>query len=213
VGDFSLSWAMPVVQSAVNCTVRMSGTSNRSHRPTELLIAWTRGELRAFDELVPLVHDELRQLARKYMARERRDHTLQASALVNEAYLRLIDLQQIKWQNRAHFFAMSARMMRRILVDFARAKRNEKRGGGVPRITLDEALLPPIETSRDLVALDDALHALAAVHPRKSDVVELRYFGGLSLEETAEALHVSIDTVKRDWRFARLWLLREIEGR
>jgi RNA polymerase sigma factor (TIGR02999 family) len=190
----------------------MSGTSNRSHRPTELLLAWGRGETRAFDQLVPLVHDELRRLARRYMARERRDHTLQASALVNEAYLRLIDLKQMQWQNRAHFFAMSARVMRRILVDFARAHRNEKRGGGAPRVTLDEALLPPIESSYNLVALDDALHALAAVHPRKSDVVELRYFGGLSLEETAEALHVSIDTVKRDWRFARLWLLREIKG-
>ena len=189
----------------------MSGISNRPHRPTELLIAWTRGEPSAFDQLVPLVHDELRRLAQRYMVRERRDHTLQASALVNEAYLRLIDLKQIQWQNRAHFFAMSARLMRRILVDFARAKRNQKRGGGAPRVTLDEALLPPIETGHDLVALDDALHALAAVHPRKSDVVELRYFGGLSLEETAEALHVSVDTVKRDWRFARLWLLRELE--
>ena len=189
----------------------MSGISNRPHRPTELLIAWTRGEQRAFDQLVPLVHDELRRLAHRYMARERRDHTLQASALVNEAYLRLIDLKQIQWQNRAHFFAMSARVMRRILVDFARAKRNQKRGGGAPRVTLDEALLSPTETGHDLVALDDALHALAAVHPRKSDVVELRYFGGLSIEDTAEALHVSIDTVKRDWRFARLWLLRELE--
>jgi RNA polymerase sigma-70 factor (ECF subfamily) len=191
----------------------LSVTSNRSPGATELLLAWGRGETSAFDRLVPLVHDELRRLARGYMARERRDHTLQASALVNEAYLRMIDLKQMQWQNRAHFFAMSARVMRRILVDFARARRNEKRGGDAPRVTLDEALLPPIETSHDLVALDDALHALAAVHPRKSDVVELRYFGGLSLEETAEGLHVSVDTVKRDWRFARLWLLRELKGR
>jgi len=191
----------------------MSTDSDRSHRPTELLLAWSSGDAHAFDQLVPMVHAELRRLAQRYMARERPDHTLQASALVNEAYLRLIDLKQMQWQNRAHFYAMSARVMRRILVDFARAKRNEKRGGDAPRVTLDEALLPPIETSHDLVALDDALHALAAVHPRKSDVVELRYFGGLSLEETAEALHVSIDTVKRDWRFARLWLLREIGGR
>jgi RNA polymerase sigma factor (TIGR02999 family) len=183
-----------------------------SPRPTELLLAWGRGETSAFDQLVPLVHEELRRLAQRHMARERRDHTLQASALVNEAYLRLIDLKQIQWQDRAHFFAMSARVMRRILIDFARAKRNEKRGAGAPKVTLDEGLLPPIETSHDLVALDDALHALAAVHPRKSDVVELRYFGGLSLEETAETLHVSIDTVKRDWRFARLWLLRELKG-
>jgi RNA polymerase sigma factor (TIGR02999 family) len=187
--------------------------STRSPRPTDLLLAWGRGETSAFDRLVPLVHEELRRLAQWHMAGERRDHTLQASALVNEAYLRLIDLKQMKWQDRAHFFAMSARVMRRILVDFARAKRNEKRGGGAPRVTLDEALLPPIETSHDLMALDDALHALAAVHPRKSNVVELRYFGGLSLEETAATLHVSIDTVKRDWRFARLWLLRELKGR
>ena len=191
----------------------MSGMSHRSPRPTELLIAWTRGDERAFDQLVPLVHEELRRLARQYMARERRDHTLQASALVNEAYLRLIDLNQMQWKNRAHFFAMSARVMRRILVDFARARRNEKRGGGAPRLTLDEALIPPKEAGHDVVALDDALRALAAVHPRKSEVVELRYFGGLSLEETAEAMHVSIDTVKRDWRFAKLWLLREIGER
>ena len=190
----------------------MSTSSDRSHRPTELLLAWNRGDARAFDQLVPLVHAELRRLARRYMARERPDHTLQASALVNEAYLRLIDLKQMQWQNRAHFFAMSARVMRRILVDFARAKRNAKRGGDAPKVTLDEALLPAKEASHDLVALDDALQALAAVHPRKSDVVELRYFGGLSLEEAAEALHVSIDTVKRDWRFAKLWLLRELGG-
>jgi len=189
----------------------MSTSSDHPHRPTELLLAWGRGDAEAFDQLVPLVHQELRRLARRHMAHERPDHTLQASALVNEAYLRLIDLKQMQWQNRAHFFAMSARVMRRILVDFARARRNDKRGGGAPKMTLDEALLPPVEAGHDLVALDDALHALAAVHPRKSEVVELRYFGGLSLEETAEALHVSIDTVKRDWRFAKLWLLREIK--
>jgi len=191
----------------------MSATSDRAHRPTELLLAWGRGEAQAFDQLVPLVHDELRELARRHMARERPDHTLQASALVNEAYLRLIDLKQMQWQNRAHFFAMSARVMRRILVDFARARRNEKRGGGAPKVTLDEALLPAKTAGHDIEALDDALNALAVVHPRKSDVVEMRYFGGLSLEETAEALHVSIETVKRDWRYAKLWLLRELRGR
>ena len=184
--------------------------SRGEHRPTELLLAWSRGEAQAFEQLVPLVHDELKRLAHRHMAHERRDHTLQASALVNEAYLRLIDLKQMQWQNRAHFFAMSARMMRRILVDFARAKRNEKRGGGVPRVTIDEALLAPQRSEPDLLSLDDALLALATEHPRKSEVVELRYFGGLSLEETAEALHVSVDTVKRDWRFAKLWLLREL---
>jgi RNA polymerase sigma factor (TIGR02999 family) len=144
------------------------------------------------------------------MSRERPDHTLQATALVNEAYLRLIDLKQIRWQDRAHFFAMSARVMRRILVDFARARRQDKRGGGAARVSLDEALLVSRDPGHDLVALDEALQSLATVHPRKSEVVELRFFGGLSLEETAEALHVSIDTVKRDWRFAKLWLLREL---
>jgi RNA polymerase sigma factor (TIGR02999 family) len=183
---------------------------NRSQSPTELLLAWGRGEACAFDQLVPLVHDELRRLARGYMARERPDHTLQASALVNEAYVRLIHLNEIRWQDRNHFFAMSARVMRRILVDFARARRNEKRGGGAPRVSFDEELLVSKTRGPDLVALDDALVALAAIHPRKSEVIELRFFGGLSLEETAEALHVSTDTVKRDWRFAKLWLLREL---
>jgi len=186
---------------------------NQSRSPTELLRAWGRGESGAFDDLVPLVHEELRRLAKRYMVRERQDHTLQATALVSEAYLRLIDLKQIRWQDRAHFFAMSARVMRRILVDFARAHRNDKRGGGVPRLTLDDALIVTSDARPDLVALDDALEQLAKVHPRKSEVVELRYFGGLSLEETAETLGVSIDTVKRDWRFAKLWLLRELSER
>lgn len=179
---------------------------------TALLQAWGRGDRAAFEQLVPIVHDELRRLAKRYMSRERPDHTLQATALVNEAYLRLIDLKQIQWQDRAHFFAMSARMMRRILVDFARARRNNKRGGGAARITLDEALHVFEKPGQDLVALDNALTALAAAHPRKSEVVEMRFFAGLSLEETAEALHVSVDTVKRDWRFAKLWLLRELNG-
>jgi len=145
------------------------------------------------------------------MKRERSGHTLQATALVNEAYLRLIEVQQVRWQNRAHFFAMAARTMRRILVDFARARRNEKRGGGARQVSLHEAMLVSGLAGQDLVALDDALLALEAVHPRKSHVVELRFFGGLSLEEAAEALHVSVDTVKRDWRFAKLWLLRELQ--
>jgi RNA polymerase sigma factor (TIGR02999 family) len=184
--------------------------TNPSRNPTELLLAWSAGDQEAFDLLVPLVHDELRRLARGYMARERPDHTLQASALVNEAYMRLIELKRMRWQNRAHFFAMSARVMRRILVDAARARRNEKRGGGGARISLDEALLVAPEEAQDLVALDVALSALETLHPRQSQVVELRFFGGLSLEETAEALHVSVDTVKRDWRFAKLWLLSEL---
>ena len=178
--------------------------------PTELLLASGRGEQDAFDQLVPLVYDELRRLARGHMARERPDHTLQASGLVHEAYVRLIELKRMRWQNRAHFFAMAARVMRRILVDNARARRNDKRGGGVPNVTLEEALLISSGPGADLVALDEALVALEVLHPRKSQVVELRYFAGLSLEETADALRVSIDTVKRDWRFAKLWLFSEL---
>jgi RNA polymerase sigma factor (TIGR02999 family) len=186
-------------------------TSHPSRRPTELLRAWSRGDADAFGDLVPLVHGELRRLARRYMRQERRDHMLQATALVNEAYLRLIDLKRIEWNDRVHFFAIAARVMRRVLVDFARSRRNEKRGGGVPHLTLDDALVVSGGRSPDLVALDDALRLLAEVHPRKSQVVELRYFGGLTLDETAAALDISVDTVKRDWRFARLWLLRELD--
>jgi RNA polymerase sigma factor (TIGR02999 family) len=181
-----------------------------SPSPTELLLAWGSGDAEAFDRLVPLVHHELHRLARHYMARERPDHTLQTSALLNEAYLRLIEVKQVQWQNRAHFFAIAARMMRRILVDFARARDNEKRGGAVVKIALDEALVVSPEPEQDLVALDDALGALETIHPRKSRVVELRFFGGLTVDETAEALQISPDTVKRDWRFAKLWLVREL---
>ena len=149
-------------------------------------------------------------MAARYLSRERRGLTLQATALVNEAYLRLIEVQQVQWQNRAHFFAMAARLMRRILVDEARARGYQKRGGGAPVLSLDEALIVPTQPDHDLVALDDALTALAAVDARKSQVVELRFFGGLSIDETAEALHVSRDTVKRDWKMAKLWLLREL---
>src|SRR4051812_47815374 len=167
--------------------------------PTALLLAWGQGDLDAFDRLVPLVHAELRRLAVRYMSRERPGHTLQATALVNEAYLRLIEINHVSWQNRAHFFAMSARAMRRILVDSARARNNDKRGGGTPKVSLDDALRVASQVDPDLVALDEALSGLEACHPRKGHVVELRYFGGLSIEETAEALHVSPDTVKRDW--------------
>jgi RNA polymerase sigma factor (TIGR02999 family) len=175
-----------------------------------LLVAWGRGDQAALDQLIPLVHAELRRLARRQMSRERPGHTLQATALVNEAYLRLIDLRRVRWQDRAHFFAVSARLMRRILVDFARSRGYQKRGGGVPPVALDEALLLAREAGRDLVALDDALEALAALDARKSQVVELRFFGGLSVEESAEALHVSPDTVMRDWKLARVWLQREL---
>jgi RNA polymerase sigma factor (TIGR02999 family) len=161
---------------------------------------------------VGLVHNELRRIAKRHMRHERPGHSLQATALVNEAYLRLIDIKHVQWQNRAHFFAMSARVMRRILVDAARARGNEKRGGDVVKVSFDEALLASEEPGQDFVALDEALRTFETVHPRKGQVVELRFFGGLSLEETAEALHVSVDTVKRDFRFAKLWLLRELRG-
>jgi len=176
------------------------------------LTAWSLGESDAFNELVPLVHEELRRLAHGYMAREPHGHTLQATALVNEAYLRLIDVRSISWQNRAHFLAMSARMMRRILVDSARARGYDKRGGGAPHVELDEAMLVTADRGRDLAAVDEALKALEAVHPRKSHVVEMRFFCGLTIEETALALNISVETVNRDWRFAKLWLLRELEA-
>jgi RNA polymerase sigma factor (TIGR02999 family) len=181
--------------------------------PTLLLQAWGRGDQAAFDELVPLVHEELRRLARRHMGHERPGHTLQPTALVNEAYLRLIDVNRVQWQNRAHFFAMAARVMRRILVDSARARRYQKRGGGAPKVSFDEALLVSSEPGRDLVALDDALEALAAMDPRKGQVVEMRFFGGLTVAETAEALHVSVDTVMRDWGLAKVWLFRELSHR
>ena len=189
----------------------MSGLGGAAN-PTTLLLAWGRGDETALDQLIPLVHDELRRLARRHMAGERPGHTLQASALVNEAYLRLIEVNQVRWQNRAHFFAMASRVMRRILVDAARARGFQKRGGGAEKVSLDEALLVSGEPRQDLIALDDALNALAAFDLRKSQVVEMRFFGGLSVEETAEALHVSADTVMRDWRLAKVWLVRELRG-
>jgi RNA polymerase sigma-70 factor (ECF subfamily) len=177
---------------------------------TKLLQAWGQGQDAALDELLPLVHQELRRLARRYMFGERAGHTLQTTALVNEAYLRLVNSRQVNWQNRAHFFAISAQLMRRILVDYARARGGQQRGGGIPKVTLDEALIGPQEKGQDLVALDDALKALSAMDPRKGRVVELRFFGGLSVEEIAEVLKVHPNTVLRDWRLAKMWLKREI---
>jgi RNA polymerase sigma factor (TIGR02999 family) len=179
---------------------------------TQLLLAWGQGEQAALDEMLPLVYEELRRLAHRYMAGERPDHTLQTTALVNEAYLRLIDVRQVRWENRAHFFAISAQLMRRILVEFARKRGSEKRGGGVQKVSFDEALIGPQEQGQDLVALDDALKAMAAVDPRQSKVVELRFFGGLSVEETAEALQVSPQTVLRDWKLAKAWLRLEMRN-
>ncbi|MCX6551428.1 MAG: sigma-70 family RNA polymerase sigma factor [Acidobacteria bacterium] len=178
---------------------------------TELLLAWGGGDEAALDALVPLVYAELHRLARLYMRRERHGHTLQTTALVNEAYVRLIDASRVRWQNRSHFFAVSARLMRQILVDAARAHGSLKRGGDVARVPLDDDLAVSLERGDDLVAIDEALTALSAMDPRKAQVVELRYFGGLTVEETAEVLKVSVDTVMRDWKVARLWLHRELE--
>jgi RNA polymerase sigma-70 factor (ECF subfamily) len=177
---------------------------------TQLLQAWSQGQDAALEELLPLVHQELRRLARRHMFGERPGHTLQATALVNEAYLRLVNSRQVNWQNRAHFFAISAQLMRRILVDAARARGYRKRGGGVAKVTLDERLMGRQEKGKDIVALDDALKTLAGVDPRMSQVVELRFFGGLSVEETAEVLKVSPVTVLRDWKVAKTWLAREM---
>jgi RNA polymerase sigma factor (TIGR02999 family) len=179
---------------------------------TELLLAWGRGDRVALDELVPLVHQELRRLARLQLRGERNNHTLQTTALVNEAFIRLVDLRRIQWQDRAHFLSLSARLMRRILVDHARSRNYQKRGGGALNLTLDDIVVASPARGADLVALDDALEGLARVDPRKSQVVELRFFGGLSVEETAEALEVSPETVLRDWRLAKVWLLREVSG-
>jgi RNA polymerase sigma factor (TIGR02999 family) len=177
-----------------------------------LLRAWGQGDDAALAELTPLVHAELRRVARGYMKHERPDHTLQATALVNECFLRLMDARQVPWQDRGHFFALSARLMRRILVDVARAHRYDKRGGGAEHVPLDE-FVPAVEPGRDLVALDDALQALARIDERKSQVVELRFFGGLNHEETAEILGVSAKTVMREWQVAKMWLLRELQQR
>ena len=186
---------------------------SRAH-VTELLLAWGRGDRSALDDLVPVVHQELRRLARLQMRGERDNHTLQTTALVNEAFLRLIDLRRIRWQDRAHFLALSSRLMRRVLVDHARSRSYQKRGGGAVNVRLDDdALVASPERGADLVALDDALADLARVNVRVSQVVELRFFGGLTVEETAEALNVSPETVLRDWRLAKVWLLREMSGR
>jgi len=175
---------------------------------TRLLKAWGQGDECALGRLVPLVQAELHRLAHRYMSREKPGHTLQTTALVNEVYLRLVDIAQVSWQDRAHFFAIAARMMRRVLTDFARSRNYQKRGGAVLHVAFDEALTVSKEQSAEIVAIDEALVALAAADARKSQVVELRFFGGLSVEETAEVLKVSPETVKRDWRFAKSWLHR-----
>jgi RNA polymerase sigma-70 factor (ECF subfamily) len=177
---------------------------------TELLVAWSNGDESAFDRLVPLVYQELHVLAQRYMRGERPDHTLQATALANEAYIRLIDVNRIQWQNRSHFLAVAAQTMRRILVEFARQRHRQKRGGDLVRVTIDHADDIAREQGVDVVALSDALTALATFDPRMSQVVELRFFGGLSVDETAKVLNVSPETVMRDWKTAKAWLLREL---
>src|SRR5712691_7882686 len=174
-----------------------------------LLRAWSDGDQSALTRLTPIVYDELRSLARRYMKRERAGHILQTTALVNEAYMRLVDYERMEWQNRAHFFAVSAQLMRRILVEHAR-RHNLKRGGGVPHVSLDEAALVGGNRAADLVTLDDAMHTLAQLDPRKAQVVEMRFFGGLNVDETADVLKVSPATVMRDWSTAKAWLYREL---
>jgi RNA polymerase sigma factor (TIGR02999 family) len=177
---------------------------------TGLLLAWSNGDQAALEKLTPLVYAELHRLAKRYMRRENPGHSLQTSALVNEAYLRLIEAHRVRWQNRSHFFAVSAQIMRRILVDFARARQNLKRGGGALQVSLDEGLVVSPERGADLLALDEALQRLGALNARHSQVVELRYFGGLNEEEIAEVLKVSPRTVRNDWSLARAWLYREL---
>jgi RNA polymerase sigma factor (TIGR02999 family) len=182
------------------------------HEVTQILQEWNNGGDDARARLMPLVYDELRRLARSYLRRERPDHTLQPTALVHEAYLRLVDQSRVEWRNRVHFYGVAAQMMRRILIDHARAHASEKRGGAGRRLSLDEAAVLPEERAADLVALDDALQRLAETDERKSRVVELRFFGGLSVVEAAEALGIHTATVERDWRIAKMWLHRELSG-
>lgn len=209
-GRYNQALSSPLHSPPASATIRQSRTAPRV---TALLQAWSAGDSGALDRLVPLVHAELRRLARRYMRRERAGHTLQTTALVNEAYLRLVDAQGVTWENRAHFFGISARIMRRVLVEFARERGYRKRGGGVRRVPLDEVQLVADAPDADLVALDEALSALEAVDPRKSRTIELRFFGGLSMEEAARVLKVSPETVKRDSRLAKAWLLRWLTDR
>jgi RNA polymerase sigma factor (TIGR02999 family) len=181
-----------------------------SHDVTQLLVNWSQGDKEALNELMPLVYDELRRLAKAYLRRERPDHTLQGTAVVHEAFLRLIDQNRVQWQNRAHFFGVAAQMIRHILVDHARAQLAEKRGGGAAKLSLDEALAVAGGPDVDLIKLDDALKGLTKLDPQQSKIVELRFFGGLTIEETAEVLSISPATVKRDWVMAKAWLHRTL---
>jgi RNA polymerase sigma factor (TIGR02999 family) len=185
-------------------------TTPSENEVTRLLVAWSNGDQAALEQLTPLVYSELHRLAHQRLGRERKGHTLQTTALVHEAYLRLIDQKEVRWQNRAHFFAIAAQMMRRILVDYARSRSVAKRGGDARQVSLDEAMEVSGERAADVIALDEALKSLSELDQRKSRIIELRFFGGLSIEETAEVLGVSPGTVMRDWTFAKAWLQREI---
>jgi RNA polymerase sigma-70 factor, ECF subfamily len=190
--------------------VEVQVAASPTHEVTQLLKAWSSGDENALERLTPLVYEHLHRVAQHYMAGQRAGHTLQTTALVNEVYLRLVDCGQVHWQDRAHFFAVSAQLMRRILIDFARSRGYQKRGGGLVHISLDDAPSVRSEPDPNIVALDDALKELAKVDSRKSRVVELRFFGGLSVEETAEVLRISTETVGRDWKLAKMWLLQEL---
>jgi RNA polymerase sigma-70 factor, ECF subfamily len=190
----------------------MRGPASPHHEITQLLFEWSEGSQAALDKLYPLVYEELRRMAHRYLRHERKGHTLQTTALINEAYLRLVDQKQVHWANRSHFFGISAQIMRRILIDHARRYDYAKRGGGAQRISLDEAALVAKERARALLMLDEALNSLAKIDPRRSQVVELRYFGGLNNEEIAGVLKISENTVTRDWNMARAWLYQELSG-
>lgn len=213
-GKTAIPWAFLLVilsTNRVGMTSGHEGVSQASHRDvTRLLRAWCAGDESALEELMPIVYSELHRLAHRYMSMEQSAQTLQTTALVHEVYLRLVDVKQIDWQDRAHFYAICARLMRRILVDFARSRSYQKRGGGFTHVQIDEAATVSAVIGSELVAVDEALKRLAGIDLRKSRVIELRFFGGLSVEETASALKVSAETVMRDWRLARSWLLREL---
>jgi len=191
----------------------MTDPSRSLHEITQLLAEWSDGNQTALDKLYPLVYDELHRMARRYMNREPKGHTLQTTALINEAYVRLVDQKHVHWANRAHFFAISAQIMRRILIDHARRHAYAKRGGGAEKISLDETAIVAKERAPDLLVLDEALNRLAEIDPRRGQVVELRYFGGLNNEEIAGVLKISENTVTRDWNMARAWLYQELSGR
>jgi RNA polymerase sigma-70 factor (ECF subfamily) len=191
-------------------SLEMPPLPSPTHHVTSLLAAWNRGDEQALDQLVPVVYEELRQVARRYMAGERASHTLQTTALIHEVYVRLADLKQTSIKNRAHFLALCAKLMRNVLVDFARSRKYDKRGGGAAHVALDEAMHVAAGSDPDLIAVDQALERLAAFDARKGQVVELRFFGGLSVEETAAALDISPETVMRDWKIAKSWLMRDL---